>query len=279
MITFPNCKINLGLHITAKRPDGYHDIETVLFPVPWCDILEIVPADDATVGDTLTVSGRAVNCPPEKNLVMKALAALRHRVSFPAVDVHLHKVIPDGAGLGGGSADASFAIRMANDIFGLRLGDEAMAEVAAEVGSDCPFFIYNRPMLATGRGTTLTDATVDLGGKTIVIAKPEGASVSTAAAYASVTPRLPETPLSDILSRPVEEWQGRLRNDFQEGVIAIEPSVGEVLHSMLDAGATYAAMSGSGAALFGIFDNDNAAETLTRQLTSCAIHVCKIPRR
>ena len=152
MIAFPNAKINIGLFITARRPDGYHDIATVMMPADWCDILEIVPAkDDVT---TLTVTGRSVDCPPEKNLVMRAYRAMEERYNLPPVDIFLRKIIPDGAGLGGGSADAAFTITTLDRLFGLGLSADVMAGIAATIGSDCPFFIYNRPMLATGTGTT-----------------------------------------------------------------------------------------------------------------------------
>lgn len=154
MIVFPNAKINIGLNILRRRPDGYHDLETVMYPIPWRDVLEIVPGRSGC--DTLTCTGRPVNCPPEKNLVMKAVKALRGVAEFPPVDIFLEKIIPDGAGLGGGSADAAFAITAIDSLFSLGLPRRLMAEVAAGIGADCPFFIYNEPALCTGTGTTMT---------------------------------------------------------------------------------------------------------------------------
>ena len=188
MILFPNCKINLGLQILSRRPDGYHDIATVMVPVDWTDVLEIVPAPCGQP-TRLHTSGRPVECPPEKNLVMKAWRRVKERFpQMPEADIYLHKVIPDGAGLGGGSADAAFTIRGLNEVFRLGMTDGEMAEEAAEVGMDCPFFIYNRPMVCTGRGEIMEEVDVNLDGLAIVIAKP-GDGVSTAAAYSGVKPQ------------------------------------------------------------------------------------------
>lgn len=251
MIVFPNCKINLGLDILRRRSDGYHDIETVMVPAPLCDILEIVPGVHGE--DTLEVSGNPVDCPPHKNLVMKAIAALRQHKHFNPVDVYLHKNIPDGAGLGGGSADAAFAMMAVNDLYNLGLNKNQLADLLAGIGSDCPFFVYNRPMLATGTGTTLTPIDVDLSGYEIVIEKPANTSVSTAQAYSQVNPHTPATPIVDILKTPVYQWQTVLKNDFEPSVFAVAPQIAELKQQMLDRGADYAAMSGSGAAVFGLF--------------------------
>lgn len=251
MIVFPNCKINLGLNILRKRPDGYHDVVTVMVPAPLCDILEVVPGK--TDADTLTVTGHHIDCPPHKNLVMKAIVALREAVAFGPVDVYLHKVIPDGAGLGGGSADAAFAVMAVNSLFSLGLSDEAMAKVLGKIGSDCPFFVYNKPMIATGTGTDLRPIALDLSDYEIVIEKPEGVAVSTAQAYAGVAPRIPETSIEDILKLPVDQWQDLLVNDFEESVFAQVPEIATLKTNILKRGAIYAAMSGSGAAVFGLF--------------------------
>ena len=168
MIAFPNAKINIGLDILRRRPDGYHDLCTVMMPVAWCDILEIVPAAPGA-DDTLTVTGRRVDCPPEKNLVMRAVRALRAVASFPPVEVHLHKVIPDGAGLGGGSADAAFTLTLLRSLFSLDIDDAHLAAVAASLGADCPFFIYNCPMLCTGTGIELAPFALEL---------PQGARIA-----------------------------------------------------------------------------------------------------
>lgn len=254
MIVFPNAKINIGLNITSRRADGYHEIVTVMVPVPWTDILEIVPAKSDQ--STLNVSGRAVNCPAEKNLVMKAYRAMESQFNLPPVDIHLHKIIPDGAGLGGGSADAAFTIKALNDLFNLSLPNNQLASIAAGIGADCPFFIYNRPMLATGIGTDLTPIDIDLSGKTIVIIKPND-SVSTAEAYAGVSPKLPDTPLPTLLNElPISKWQNAVVNDFEHSVFPKHPSIAAIKSKLLDLGAVYASMSGSGSAVYALFDSE-----------------------
>lgn len=268
MILFPNAKINLGLNILRKRPDGYHDIDTVMYPVPWCDILEIVPSKG--VETTLTVTGRGVACPPEKNLVMKAYRAVADRMPIPPVDIYLHKVIPDGAGLGGGSSDASFTIRGLNELFALGMTDDDMAAIAASIGADCPFFIYNRPMRATGIGTDFADIAIKLSGHYIAIVKP-AYSIPTARAYAGVSPALPEENIAGILAQEISRWQGHLANDFETSVFEGYPTIKGIKERLTALGATYASMSGSGSAVYGIFDNDNLSETLKREFPDCDI--------
>lgn len=257
MVVFPNCKINLGLDILCRRSDGFHEIRTAMAGVDWTDVLEIVPA----VGDsdTLTVTGRGVNCPPEKNLVMRAIRAVRALRDFGSVDVYLEKIIPDGAGLGGGSSDAAFAVMAVNDLFDLGMNRAEMADIASTVGSDCPFFIYNTPMLASGRGEILEPmAGLDakLSGYKVVIIKPEGCSVSTAAAYAGVTPRVPDVDIVDVLDLPIVDWRHELKNDFETSIFAIHPHLADIKANLYEAGAIYAAMSGSGSSIFGIFDSE-----------------------
>ncbi|MDE7120268.1 MAG: 4-(cytidine 5'-diphospho)-2-C-methyl-D-erythritol kinase, partial [Muribaculaceae bacterium] len=217
MILFPNAKINIGLNIIRRRPDGYHDLETVMIPVPWHDILEIVPGH--TDSDTLTLSGRPVDCPPEKNLVMKAVKALRNEVDFGPVDICLEKIIPDGAGLGGGSADAAFTLKGINQLFELGLDNSRLARIAASLGADCPFFIYNRPQLCTGTGTDLHPFDISLPAPLwIAIVKPDE-SVSTAEAYRGVRPATPAAPLAETLTQlPLSQWQGIVKNDFETSV-------------------------------------------------------------
>lgn len=269
MILFPNAKINLGLNIVRRRPDGYHDIETVMVPVGWCDILEIVPAapGEAT---SLVCTGRPVACAPEKNLVMKAFRALSElRPDMPQARMFLRKVVPDGAGLGGGSADAAFALRGLNELFGLGLGDGALAGVAASIGADCPFFIYNRPMLCTGTGTTMSPADMAHGTMHVAIAKPRGRSVSTAQAYAGVMPRQAVPTVGEAVARPVGDWRQSLRNDFETTVGVELPEIGIIKSRMEAAGAVYAAMSGSGSAVFGLFESDKLAEQAVAGLADC----------
>ncbi|MBQ7204605.1 MAG: 4-(cytidine 5'-diphospho)-2-C-methyl-D-erythritol kinase [Muribaculaceae bacterium] len=272
MITFPNAKINLGLNIVERRPDGYHNIETVFYPIPLTDVLEIVPADGET---SLTCYGNSVDCPIDKNLVMKAYRMLEERYDLPPVAMHLYKHIPDGAGLGGGSSDAAHALVMLNKMFGLGLSDSELAGYAVTLGADCAFFIYNRPMLATGIGHVLNPVEVDLQGKTLLLVKPP-VGVDTRTAYSRVSPQVPDISLADVISRPVTLWDGLLANDFEPSVFAAIPQLWLIKARLLDAGAQYAAMSGSGSTVFGIFDDDILAEQAADTFADCATFVLQL---
>lgn len=272
MITFPNAKINIGLYITSRRDDGYHEIVTAMIPTDWRDILEIVPAKGNAT--TLTVTGRSVDCPAEKNLVMRAYRAMASQYDLPDVDIYLHKIIPDGAGLGGGSADAAFTIRTLNEMFELGLSDDTMAEIASTIGSDCPFFIYNRPMLATGTGTTLAPIDFRQEGYRLVIVKPRE-YVSTAEAYRGCMPKPCETPLPEILAAiSPEEWaKNNVVNDFEATVFPLHPRIAEVKASLCRLGAAYASMSGSGASVFGIFGRDILADEIQQTFPGMDFHI------
>lgn len=251
MLRFPNAKINLGLNVISKRPDGYHNLETVMLPIPSYDLLEIVEATDGR--DSLHCSGRKVDCPMEKNLVYKALTGLRKHFEIPPVAMYLDKQTPDGAGLGGGSADAAHTLLLLDELFRLGASRELLAGIAAEIGADCPFFIYDTPMFCTGTGTDLSPISLRLPeGLWLLLVKP-AVSVPTREAYAGLTPKTPEEPLLDVISLPVEQWQGRLVNDFEPSVFSRYPRIAEIKRQILDAGATYASMSGSGSAVFGLF--------------------------
>lgn len=266
MILFPNAKINLGLDILSRRPDGYHEIATLMYPTAWCDVLELVPGTSSD--DTLTCYGRPILCPPEKNLVMKALAALRRKVTFGPVDCYLEKIIPDGAGLGGGSADAAFALKGVNELMSLGLTDDELADVAAGVGADCPFFIYNRPMMARGIGEKLTPAELgdSLSGLYLLIAKPRTAAVPTAQAYAGVTPCEPARTLEERLSSSPAQWRADVTNAFETSVFPAYPEIEQLKTQMYDAGAVFALMSGSGASVYGIFDSEDLCRKLSDTL-------------
>lgn len=267
MILFPNAKINIGLNIIERRNDGYHNIETVMYPIGWSDILEIVPAQGSET--TLTVTGRIVNCPPEKNLVMKAFRLFQEVTGIGNVDIYLHKIIPDGAGLGGGSADAAFTLIGLNKLFNCNLNDEQLATMAAKIGADCPFFIYNTPMIATGIGTEFKPINIDLEGYRIAIVKPQP-SVPTAQAYAGVTPAMPQHDLASSLSLTVDQWNGIIKNDFEKSVFPVYPQIAEIKQRLTEMGAVYTAMSGSGSAVFGIFkNNDNLAESIKSTFSDC----------
>lgn len=267
MIVFPNAKINIGLNIIERRQDGYHNIETLMYPIPWNDVLEIVPANcDET---TLTVSGRQVNCPPEKNLVMKACREFQREKGVGNVDIYLHKIIPDGAGLGGGSADAAFTLVAMNELFECNCSKEELAAIAAKIGADCPFFIYNNPCFATGIGTEFAPANLNLSGTTIAIIKPQE-GVSTAQAYAGVTPRLPEKALEQLINMPIKQWQGVVKNDFEDSIFPILPLIPQVKDYLLSKGAIYASMSGSGSAVYGLFpESDILADDLRKAFPGC----------
>lgn len=269
MITFPNAKINLGLSIVERRADGYHNLETVFYPVPLTDVLEIVPS--ATERASLTCYGRPVNCPVEKNLVMKAFRLMERECGVPPVEMHLYKHIPDGAGLGGGSSDASHVLLMLNEMFELGLSAERLAQLAATLGADCPFFIYNRPMMATGIGDVLRPVNVDLSGYRLVIVKPRDIVVPTALAYSRVEPAQPEHHVAEVTTWDVEQWDGHLVNDFEPSVFAQFPRLWAIKLALLQSGAVYAAMSGSGAAMFGLFKGDKLAEMVLPEADKCDI--------
>lgn len=267
MIVFPNAKINIGLNIIERRQDGYHNIETLMYPIPWSDVLEIVPANGNET--TLTVSGRQVNCPPEKNLVMKACREFQREKGVGNVDIYLHKIIPDGAGLGGGSADAAFTLVAMNELFECNCSKEKLAAMAAKIGADCPFFIYNNPCFATGIGTEFAPANLNLSGTTIAIIKPQE-GVSTAQAYAGVTPRLPEKSLEQLINMPIKQWQGIVKNDFEDSIFPILPLIPQVKDYLLSKGAIYASMSGSGSAVYGLFPkSDILADDLRKAFPGC----------
>lgn len=268
MITFPNAKVNLGLNIIERRPDGYHNIETVFYPIPLTDVLEIVPASDTS----LTCYGNHVDCPSEKNLVFKAYSMLREMFDLPPVEMHLYKHIPDGAGLGGGSSDAAHALMMLNKMFDLRLSNAELATMAAKLGADCAFFIYNKPMMATGIGDILAPVSVDLTGKVLLLVKPP-VGVDTRTAYSRVTPQVPVARLESVITMPVQCWDGLMVNDFEPSVFAALPQLWLIKARMIDAGALYASMSGSGSTVFGIFDNDKLADSAADTFADCATFV------
>lgn len=270
MITFPNAKINLGLNIVERRPDGYHNIETVFYPIPLTDVLEIVPARDGET--TLRCYGNPVDCPAEKNLVMKACRLMQERYDIQPVEIHLYKHIPDGAGLGGGSSDAAHTLVMLNKMFELGISDADLAAMAATLGADCAFFVYNRPMMATGIGDVLSPLEVDLKGRTLLLVKPP-VGVDTRTAYSRVAPAKPVVDLVQTIAQPAESWDGLLVNDFEPSVFAALPQLWLIKAQLMDAGAQYAAMSGSGSTVFGIFNSDKLAETAADTFADCATFV------
>lgn len=256
MITFPNAKINLGLHIVERRPDGYHNLETVFYPLlSLQDALEVVPQDNYQPGDDkikFHQSGLQIAGDVESNLVVRAYRLLDGEFDLPPVEAYLIKKIPSGAGMGGGSSDAAFMLRMLNELFRLGLSREALEERAARLGADCAFFIANAPTFAEGIGNLFSPIELNLDDYEIRIEKPD-VFVSTRDAFARIHPCRPEHDLREIIKRPVKEWKSVLKNDFEKSVFPRFPEIAAAKQRMYDAGAVYAAMSGSGSAVFGIF--------------------------
>lgn len=284
MIAFPNAKINIGLNVVAKREDGYHDIETVFYPVLLQDALEIklmrpldpaqlrkrieagllVQPDDAFMPYrllprkedipccSLEMTGNEFPFSAADNLVVKAYLMLQKDFDLPSIDIKLYKHIPSGAGLGGGSSDCAFMITLLNRRFNLRMRESMMERYASRLGSDCAFFITNTPSLATGRGEILNPVSLSLKGYTILLVKPD-VSVSTAEAYASLTPKRPDIPLAEAIKRPIAEWKDCVFNDFETTVFAKYPLLADIKRKLYSMGAVYAAMSGSGSTVYGLF--------------------------
>lgn len=258
MITFPCAKINLGLNIVSKRPDGYHNLETVFYPIPLTDALEIKYMDEKFPSESpcdLKITGNDVDCNEEDNLVIKAYQLLAADFQLPRVHAHLVKRIPTQAGLGGGSSDAAYMIRLLDERFRLNIGIPEMERYAAKLGADCAFFITADPSYAEGIGDVLMPVDVPgagLGGYYLAVVKPSVA-VSTRDAYAAIVPKTPAKCCRDIVRQPIETWKDELVNDFEAPIFAMHSELAAIKQSLYDAGAVYAAMSGSGSALFGIF--------------------------
>lgn len=248
MICFPNAKINLGLHITAKRADGYHELETCMVPIPWLDALEMIPAKKTIFESTgLPIPGEA-----KDNLIVKAYKLLKKDFpDLPEVHIHLHKNIPMGAGLGGGSADAAFALTLMNQLFELYLEDIFLEEYAAQLGSDCALFIENKPKIANGRGEILIPTDVNIQGDFVILVKPP-IHLGTKEAYAGVKPQAPTVDLQEVL-KDKHAWREQLVNDFEKSIFPNHPSLPQIKAQLYGMGAYYAAMSGSGSTVFGLF--------------------------
>ncbi len=262
MLRFPNCKINLGLHILDKREDGFHNLETVFYPVAFKDALELLPNTTNTTEIEFTGTGLAVDGNTDDNLCVKAYHLIKKDFTqLPAIKIHLHKAIPMGAGLGGGSADASFMLQMLNDKFKLNLSTSKLLNYSLLLGSDCPFFIINKPCFATGRGELLEEIKVDLSAYKIVLVNP-GIHVNTRWAFSNISPSLPKKSVKEIVLQTIETWKAELKNDFETAVFAAHPQVKEIKETLYQQGAIYAAMSGSGSTVFGIFESNAGAVSL-----------------
>ena len=248
-----NCKINLGLFVTHKREDGYHELQTVMLPVKGLyDVVHVERMEGE--GVAFEGCGIEVDCPADKNLCVRAARLMQKRFCVGGIRIALDKRVPFGAGLGGGSSDATAVVVAVNDIYNLGLDKPTLATLAAELGSDTPFFVYNTPQLCEGRGEVMSPIEVDLKGLWLAVAKPNNEGVSTKEAYSGIKPKMPVESLTELLTRDRGEWQGSVVNDFEPHIFAAHPVIAELKQKMLDAGALYAAMSGSGSAVFGLFE-------------------------
>jgi len=254
VVTFPNCKINLGLNVIRKREDGYHDLQTVFYPVRICDTLEIIRNNDSVDEDVLfSATGISINGDAKDNLCIKAYQLLKK--DFPhisAVKIHLHKAIPTGAGLGGGSSDAAFTLSLLNEKFQLNISTDQLIHYALQLGSDCPFFIVNEPCYAQGRGEVLEEINLDLSPHQLLIVNPK-INISTRWAFSKIESAIPEVSIRQIAQQPVETWKEQLTNDFEKPLMKYYPILKSIKEELYTQGALYAGMSGSGSTLFGIF--------------------------
>ncbi len=253
MLLFPHAKINIGLNIVRKRPDGYHDLETVFYPIPLQDVLETKPLKGSNAPYLFQLAGNDIQTQAEDNLVVKVYMAMKEEFDLPAIDIYLYKRIPTGAGLGGGSSDAAQMMKAINEDFDLGLTEVEMERRIAAFGADCAFFIQGRPVYATGIGERLTPLDFSLKGMTIVLVKPS-LSVSTKAAYQHVVPRQPEKELREAIQAPVEQWRTTVFNDFEDYVFTAYPQIAAIKSTLYDMGAVYASMSGSGSSVYGLFN-------------------------
>jgi 4-diphosphocytidyl-2-C-methyl-D-erythritol kinase len=252
MISFPNCKINIGLNIVGKRADGYHNIETVFYPLTLCDALEVLPVTNSHTNDQFIMEGMKFDGGAEENLCMKALRLMQKEVTIPPVKIVLMKKIPVGAGLGGGSSDAAFTLKMINTLYNAGNTDEQLVRMSSILGSDCAFFILNKPVFACGKGDQMTPVSLSLAKHTIVIVKPP-VYVGTAEAYSGTTPTVPDRSLNELIQLPVSEWRDVIKNDFEETIFPNHPEIAAIKQKLYDMGAIYASMSGSGSSVFGLF--------------------------
>lgn len=286
MIRFVNAKINIGLNIVEKREDGYHNLETVFYPIglecglphqpePFDDVMEVTYDGGEVSGCRFQFVGRRIDCPPKKNLVVRAASEFLGKyhsrfddlAKFGMFEITLDKHLPDGAGLGGGSADASFTLEMLNEVTGQNFSREELARMALKLGADCPFFLENTPCFASGVGEILSPIELNLSGYTILIVKPD-IHVSTADAFAGIVPKKPSFDLRFLPYLPVKDWKGKVVNDFEETVFGKHPLLAEIKERLYESGAVYASMSGSGSAIYGLYENSEVANEERSRLKS-----------
>jgi 4-diphosphocytidyl-2-C-methyl-D-erythritol kinase len=272
MVAFPIAKLNLGLRITEKRADGYHNIETIFYPFGLCDALEFVIADKQGDKDFITITGIDTGIDPEENLVIKAVKKLHGRYSFPYLNIHLHKVIPIGAGLGGGSSDSASILKTINRYFGLHITDSELKSISLELGSDCPFFIDSIPAFASGRGEILKSAPPVLSGLYLVMFNP-GVMISTQDAYKNCRPGQPAESLLQLITLPFNKWKELIINDFEDFALKRHPVIGEIKEELYNNGALFSLMTGSGSSVYGIF---REKPILPDNLKKYLIYECKL---
>lgn len=251
MIVFPNAKINIGLRITSRRPDGFRNLESCFYPVNWCDALEIILATETQ----FTSSGLSIPGEASSNLCLKAYELLQQDFDLKPVRIHLHKNIPIGAGMGGGSADAAFTLKLLNDLFDLKIAVPDLEDYARKLGSDCAFFIQNKPVFAVEKGDVFEPLHLNISGYKVVVIYPD-LHITTAEAYQAVVPQIPTENLKKILQQPVNTWTDRVQNDFEKALFLKYPVLPQLKTYLYQAGALYASMTGSGSAVFGIFSSD-----------------------
>ncbi|MCC2547985.1 4-(cytidine 5'-diphospho)-2-C-methyl-D-erythritol kinase [Hymenobacter sp. BT175] len=257
MLVFPNAKLNLGLYVTSRQPDGFHTLESVFLPLPWCDALEVLPAETTS----LALTGIPIPGEPATNLCLRAYELLKADFNLPPVQLHLHKVVPIGAGLGGGSGDAAFTLKAVNDLFSLGLAADRLESYARCLGSDCAFFVRNQPVFAYGKGDVFAPVEVNLSGTACLVVYPR-LHISTPEAYSRIRPRPPRHDLRESLRQPLENWRETVSNDFEDALTPYYPVLGQLKEQLYAAGAAYASLSGSGSAVYGLFPGLDQPPTL-----------------
>jgi 4-diphosphocytidyl-2-C-methyl-D-erythritol kinase len=267
MIVFPHAKINLGLYVINKRPDGFHNLETIFYPIPLRDVLEIVPSEENLFFQTgLTIPGKEGD-----NLVLRAYQLLqKHYPQIKPLGIHLHKVIPPGAGLGGGSSDAAEIIQLINQFFDLKISSGLLSDFASELGSDCPFFIQSAPCFATGKGEVMEPMTLDISYYSLLLIHPE-IHINTAWAFSKIKPNRPKYNLKESISKPLQEWVHTVYNDFELPVFEAHPELQFIKNQLYAAGAIYASMTGSGSTMYGIFSKSGLPEISFENTTQSVI--------
>ena len=269
MKVYPNAKLNIGLNIVERRPDGYHNIETIFYPIGLHDTIEMEITEGCDVPCMLQIDGNSIEGEVEDNLVVKAYRIIAKDFTLPHVSIRLDKRVPTGAGLGGGSADAAYTLRLLNDCCHLGLTTDQLEDYAVRLGADCPFFIRNIPVFATGIGNVFSPVSLSLRGKYLVLVKPD-VFVSTRDAYAAVKPQRPSTSLPQLTAMPIDQWRGRVVNDFEASVFPKFPEIKAIKDRLYDLGAVYASMSGSGSSVFGIFNEE--PQLASDEFNGCFVH-------